>query len=347
MAVAATLTQFSCTSPSTRSVMEGTLVCKTSASCGRVVTPFRDDKGTGIPGISVAIKGTNLGTTTDSEGKFRLNLTRSNPTLIISGVGFARQEIAISNQTSIDVTLQEDTQTLTEAVVVGFGMKQETRKLSYAAQEVKGRDLERANTANLVNALQGKVAGVQIDQGSGGPMSSSRIRIRGNASLSPNTQPLFVVDGVLIRPGTTGADSWGAAQDFGNIMKNFNADNVESMTVLKGSAASALYGSEALNGVVVITTKQGRQQKGLGVSFNHTTSLETAYRFVDVQNEYGAGISPNFTTGTDGVEQVNSNSASWPYSFGPKLDGRMVRDLDGRMIPWVANNPLDFFQTAE
>ncbi len=318
-----------------------------SQTTGVLSGTVRDDKGTGIPGISVAIKGTNLGTTTDSEGKFRLNLTRSNSTLIISGVGFARQEIAITNQTSIEVTLQEDTQTLTEAVVVGFGMKQEARKLSYAAQEVKGRDLERANTANLVNALQGKVAGVQIDQGSGGPMSSSRIRIRGNASLSPNTQPLFVVDGVLIRPGTTGADSWGAAQDFGNIMKNFNADNVESMTVLKGSAASALYGSEALNGVVLITTKQGRQQKGLGVSFNHTTSLETAYRFVDVQNEYGAGISPNFTTGTDGVEQVNSNSASWPYSFGPKLDGRMVRDLDGRMIPWVANDPLSFFQTGK
>lgn len=315
------------------------------AQTGSLTGTVKDDKGAAVPGASVVVKGTTTGTTTDVDGKFRLSLNQANPTLVVSAIGYLRQEVSIANQSEITITLQEDAKALTEVVVTGFGVKQETRKLSYATQEVKGLDLERANSANLVNALQGKVAGVQIDQGSGGPMSSSRIRIRGNASLSPNTQPLFVIDGVLIRPTTTGADSWGAAQDFGNIMKNFNADNVESMTVLKGSAASALYGSEALNGVVVITTKQGRQQKGLGVTFNHTTSLETAYRFVDVQNEYGAGISSAFTKGTDGVDQVDNSN--WPYSFGPKLDGHMVRDLDGRMIPWKANNPLDFFQTGK
>ncbi len=317
------------------------------AQTGSLSGTVQDNKGAAVPGASVVVKGTNTGTTSDSEGKFRLNVTQANPTLVVSAIGYLRQEVAVANQTVITITLQEDAKALTEVIVTGFGIKQEARKLSYAAQEAKGLDLQRANSANLVNALQGKIAGVQIDQGSGGPMSSSRIRIRGNASLNSNTQPLFVIDGVLVRPGTTGADSWGAAQDFGNIMKNFNADNVESMSVLKGAAASALYGSEALNGVVLITTKQGRQQKGLGVNFNHTTSLETAYRFVDVQNEYGAGISPNFAKGADGVDQVVNNTSSWPYSFGPKLDGRMVRDLDGRMVPWVANNPLDFFQTGK
>ncbi|MEZ0484423.1 SusC/RagA family TonB-linked outer membrane protein [Fibrella aquatica] len=306
-----------------------------------------DEQGSGIPGISLLVKGTNTGTSTDATGAFRLNITNRNATLVVSGVGYIRQEVAIGNATTLSITLKEDPKALDELVVTGFGIKQETRKLSYATQEVKGVDLERANSANLVNALQGKVAGVQIDQGSGGPMSSSRIRIRGNASLSPNTQPLFVVDGVLIRPTTTGADSWGAAQDFGNIMKNLNADNVETMTVLKGSSASALYGSEALNGVVVITTKKGRQQKGLGVSYNHTSSFENAFRFVDVQNQYGAGLSPVFPKAADGVETVEATNNNWVYSFGPKLDGRMVRDLDGRMIPWVANDPLSFFQTGK
>ncbi|MBC3788081.1 SusC/RagA family TonB-linked outer membrane protein [Spirosoma utsteinense] len=304
----------------------------------------KDEQGVTLPGISLLLKGTTTGTSTDANGAFRINVTGANPTLVVSGVGYLRQEVAAGNAATLTIVLREDPKTLNEVIVTGFGVKQETRKLAYAAQEVKGQDLERANSANLVNALQGKVAGVQIDQGSGGPMSSSRIRIRGNASLSPNTQPLFVVDGVLIRPATTGADSWGAAQDFGNIMKNLNADNVETMTVLKGSAASALYGSEALNGVVVITTKRGREQKGLGVSYTHTSSFENAYRFLDVQNQYGAGISQTFAKAADGTDLVDTQN--WNYSFGPKLDGHMVRDIDGRMIPWQANTPLNFFQTG-
>jgi len=306
----------------------------------------KDDKGVGVPGISLLVKGTTTGTSTDADGAFRLNVPNGNAVLVVSGVGYLRQEVPVGNAATLSITIKEDPKSLDEVIVTGFGIKQEARKLSYAAQEIQGQNLLRANTPNLVNALQGKVAGVQIDQGSGGPMSSSRIRIRGNASLSSNTQPLFVVDGVLIRPTTTGADSWGAAQDFGNIMKNLNADNVETVTVLKGSAASALYGSEALNGVVVITTKKGRDQKGLGVSYNHTSSFETAYRFVDVQNQYGAGLSPTFPKAADGVEVVQSQNSAWAYSFGPKIDGRMVRDLDGRMVEWKANNPLDFFQTG-
>ncbi|WP_234736514.1 SusC/RagA family TonB-linked outer membrane protein [Tellurirhabdus bombi] len=306
----------------------------------------KDEQGGTLPGISLLVKGTTTGTSTDANGAFRLTLPNANAVLVVSGVGYLRQEIPVGNSTTLAITMKEDPKSLDEVIVTGFGVKQETRKLAYAAQEVQGTSLTRANTPNLVNALQGKVAGVQIDQGSGGPMSSSRIRIRGNASLSPNTQPLFVVDGVLIRPATTGADSWGAAQDFGNIMKNLNPDNVETMTVLKGSAASALYGSEALNGVIVITTKKGREQKGLGVSYNHTSSFEHAYRFVDVQNQYGAGLSPTFPKAADGVETVESQNSAWAYSFGPKIDGRMVRDLDGRMVEWKANNPLDFFQTG-
>ncbi|RYF64170.1 MAG: SusC/RagA family TonB-linked outer membrane protein, partial [Cytophagaceae bacterium] len=131
-----------------------------------------DEQGSGIPGISLLVKGTNIGTSTDATGAFRLNITSRTAILVVSGVGYLRQEVPVGTATTLSITLKEDPKSLDEVVVTGFGIKQETRKLAYATQEVKGVDLERANSANLVNALQGKVAGVQIDQGSGGPMSS-------------------------------------------------------------------------------------------------------------------------------------------------------------------------------
>ncbi|MPR34690.1 SusC/RagA family TonB-linked outer membrane protein [Cytophagaceae bacterium SJW1-29] len=316
-------------------------MAQTKAVTGTV----QDEAGNGLPGVSFLVKGTNNGGATDANGNFRVNISTDNAVLVFSSIGFLGKEVPVGNASVLTVTLTEDTKLLNEVVVTGFGMTQEARKLSFSVQSVEGQDLTRTNNANVVNALQGKVAGVMINQGTGGPMSSSRIRIRGNASLSPNSQPLFVVDGVLIRPGTTGADSWGAGQDFGNIMKNINPDNIESMTVLKGSAASALYGSEALNGVVVVQTKKGRSDKGIGVTYNHTSSFETAYRFLDLQNQYGAGLDPTFTVGADGVPEVDRNN--WPYSFGPKFEGQQVRDLDGRMIEWKANDPLSFFQTGK
>ncbi len=300
--------------------------------------------GTPLPGVSVVVKGTATGTTTDTDGNYTLDVGSSNAVLVFSFIGFTSQEIPVQNRTSINVVMAEDITQLNEVVVTGFGERKEVGRVSFAVQDVDGEELVRATNANVVNALQGKIAGVQIDQGTGGPMSSSRIRIRGNSSLSNNTQPLIVIDGVLIRPQVTGADSWGAAQDNGNIMKNINPDNIESMTVLKGSAASALYGSDALNGVILITTKKGVVSEGIGVTFSHTSSFEKAYRFIDVQNEYGAGISPEFATDPDGVEVVDGNN--WFYSYGPKLDGRMVRDLDGRMVPWKANDPLSFYETG-
>lgn len=299
-----------------------------------------------LPGVSVIIKGTATGTTTDVNGAYTLSVgNEENPILAFSFIGFVTQEIPLQGRTVLDVVLAEDVTQLGEVVVTAFGEEKEVEKLAFAVQEVQGNDLIRANNANVVNALQGKIAGVQINQGTGGPMSSSRIRIRGNSSLSSNTQPLIVIDGVLIRPGVTGADSWGAAQDNGNIMKNINPDNIETMTVLKGSAASALYGSDALNGVIIITTKKGSTRNGIGVTYNHTSSFETAYRFIDVQNEFGAGLDPTFTTGADGVEEVDRNN--WFYSYGPKFDGRMVRDIDGRMIKWQANDPLSFYETGK
>jgi len=298
-----------------------------------------------LPGVSFLVKGTNAGGATDANGNFVINVPSSTSVLVFSSIGYLTKEVTVGNASQLNVSLEEDNKTLNEVVVTGFGMKQETRKLAYSVQEVKGADLSRSNNANLVNALQGKVAGVMINQGASGPMSSSRIRIRGNASLSPNTQPLFVIDGVLIRPGTTGADSWGGSQDFGNIMKNINPDNIESMSVLKGSAASSLYGSEALNGVVIIQTKKGRETKGLGVNYNQSTSFEKAYKIVDLQNQFGAGLDPSFPKASDGVDQVDANN--WFYSYGPEFKNQQVRDMDGRMVTWKANDPIKFFNTGK
>ncbi|WP_205943358.1 SusC/RagA family TonB-linked outer membrane protein [Pedobacter frigoris] len=307
----------------------------------------KDERGQPLPGVSVLEVGTKNGTATNAAGQFTLSLS-SQSVLKISLIGFVAQEIAIGDKTTLSVILKEDDKMLNEVVVTtGFGVRQQTRKLSYSIQEVKGDDLVRANEPNILNAINGKVAGVVINQGAGGPQSSSRIRIRGNSSLGANTQPLVVIDGVLIQPGVTGADSYGnGPQDFGNIMKNLNADDYESVTVLKGAAASSLYGSKAQNGVLLITSKKGRANQGLGISFSHTQTIEEAYRVFDVQNVFGAGINPTFTKDANGVSQVDAANYFW--GFGPKFDGSQVKDIDGRMITWDAkpNNLLDIFDTG-
>ena len=312
----------------------------------RVVTgTVRDSAGNALSGISFTVKGTSTGGATDNQGNFSVPVTSNRAVLAFTAVGFQKQEVAVNENSSVVVTLQGDANSLNEVVVTGFGTRTQTRKLPFSVQEVKGAELAKANTPNIVNALQGKVAGVMVNQGAGGPTSASRIRIRGNTSLGSNTQPLVVIDGVLIRPGTSGADSWGSAQDFGNQLNNLNVDDYESVTVLKGSAASALYGSEAQNGVLLITTKKGSSRKGLGVSVSHTQTFEKAYKSLDVQNEYGGGINPTFAKGADGIEVIDR--ANLPWSYGPKLDGRMVRDVDGRMIPFSANNDLlNIYQTG-
>src|SRR5687768_17538381 len=309
----------------------------------------KDDSGAGLAGVTITEKGTNNRVISDASGNYAITVSPQS-TLVVSYVGFTPKEFLASDPSAASVSLSANPNALSEVVVTGFGVRREARKLSYSVTEVKGAELTRANNANIVNSLQGKVAGVMINQGASGPQSSSRIRIRGNSSISSNnTQPLVVVDGVLIEPGTTGNDSWGENPDFGNIMKNLNPDDYESVTVLKGAAASALYGSKAQNGVLLITTKKGRQRKGLGVSFSHSESYDDAYKLYDIQNQFGGGLNSTFQKDSTGVEIVDPIAAYWNggYSYGPAFDGRTVKDIDGRMIKWEANEPLDFFETGK
>jgi len=315
---------------------------------GRTVTGIvREANGQPLPGATVTERGTTNTVLTDANGNFTIRVP-STATLVVSFVGYTQKEISAAS-TALAVELESSgSQLMSEVIVTGFGVRRQTRKLSYSVSEVKGADLTRASNANVVNALQGKVAGVMINQGASGPQSSSRIRIRGNTSLtSNNTQPLVVLDGVLIEPGTTGNDSWGENPDFGNIMKNLNPDDFESVSVLKGAAASALYGSKAQNGVILITTKKGRPAKGLGVSFSHSQMYDKAYKLYDLQNQYGGGIHPTFEE-VGGVKIVDPIASIYQggYSFGPAFDGSSVRDVDGRMITWSAKDPLDFFEVG-
>lgn len=321
----------------------------------RLVTGVvRDTSGIPVPGVSVKVKGSKsgAGAITDDNGSFSIHAA-DGETLIFSSIGFVTKDVPVGGSNNISVLLFRNSSALGEVVVTGFGGRTNTRKLSYSVTEVKGSEIVAANNSNLGDALQGKVAGVTISQGTGGPSSSSRIQIRGNARLQGNTEPLVVIDGIELQPATTGADSWGTGADFGNIIKDLNPDDYESITVLKGSAATALYGELGLNGVLLITTKKGHARKGLGVTYNQTVSYDHAYKFLDLQNQFGGGLSPTFATDASGNRLVDITASVFGnpnggYSYGPAFDGKPVKDLDGRIIPWKANNPLkDWFQTGQ
>lgn len=224
------------------------------------------------------------------------------------------------------------TKEIQEVVVTALGIKREQRKLGYAITKVDSKDITQAGVVNPMEALQGKLPGVEIIAGAGGPQSSARIQIRGNTSLGKNNQPLVVVDGVIIDNSVTGADEWGSGYDFGNEMKNLNSDVFESVSVLRGAAASALYGSRAANGVIVITTKKGKGRNGIGVKINSSLTTQHVYAGPKFQNEYGAGVGSEFQTDSNGQRFIDPNT--FFYSYGPKYDGKPVRDVDGRTVMW-------------
>lgn len=306
-----------------------------------------DSSGNPLQGVTIRVKGTKISTLTNAQGNFTIPLSASTGTLEFSSVGFSNKEVQVSSGGSVNVVLSSAAGQLNEVVVTAFGQRQNTSKLAYATQQINASELSKAPSPNILNSLQGKLSGVRIDQGSGGPGSSSRIRIRGNTSLSGNQSPLFVIDGVLIKPDVTGPETWSDNNnvDFGNILKNLNEDDIESVSVLKGSAASALYGSGAQNGVVLITTKKGRAGNGLGVSLNINQIWNDAYKAPDLQYEYGGGITPDFAKDAEGNNILDPNWSPY-YDFGPKFEGQTIKDLDGRIRKWEPYKVLDYFQTG-
>ena len=304
----------------------------------------RDDKGEPLPGVSVGVEGKNVGTITDVQGKFSITAENSDK-LKFSFVGLQTQTITVGSQTTIDVTMSVDVEMMDEVVVTALGIKREQKALGYAVASIKGDDLaESVVSANPLDGLQGKLAGVQIDLGtSGGVFSAARILLRGVSTLgSTNQQPIFVVDGTIIE--LEASNNWGG---WGNDLKFLNADDVAEVSVLKGAAATALYGSRAINGAVVITTKAGKENPGLGIDVTQRVSLRTidGPRFQNVfgQGEY-AGSSAATRNNPWNTNDFSLNSQGEPdlrerrvrYSFGPRMEGQKVRGYDGE---WENFNP--------
>jgi TonB-linked SusC/RagA family outer membrane protein len=292
-----------------------------------------DDSGAGFPGVNILVKGTSSGTSSDADGKYSIEVPDENAVLVFSFIGYLQQEITVGSRTTIDVKLMPDVKMLDEVVVTALGIERSQKSLGYATSKVNSDELTINRTPNLMNALTGKLAGVSISGLGTGPAGTSKIRIRGQTSIGGQNVPLIVINGVPVdntnfgtNPGNLATDNsigvrggGGNTSDGGDVFSSINPDDVESMTVLKGAAASALYGSRANNGVIMITTKSKGPSKGLGVTYNVNYTNETPLDFTDYQMEYGQG--------ENGVRPTVANPTSGQWSFGEKFQPGMTHIL--------------------
>ncbi|HRC33512.1 MAG TPA: TonB-dependent receptor plug domain-containing protein, partial [Bacteroidia bacterium] len=301
-----------------------------------------------MPFVTVAIKGTTNAVATNMDGKFSLSNVSATDSLLFSFVGYTQQVIVVGNQTAINVKMVPSSKQLSEVTVTALGINRQKRAIGYSTQKIDGAEIQQSNTPNILSALSGKAAGVQIANADGVEGGTTRITIRGNNSINGNNQPLIVVDGIPIDndPGLTNV---GRGRDWGSAINNINMVDVEDITILKGGAASALYGARGANGVVLITMKKGAKQKGIGVSYNMMYKNVHPSRYRDVQNTYGGGAPnanvaiPKFELAPDGTPlfPILSTDPKFGYpgssvSWGPKMEGQMIRWWNGEMAPWEA-----------
>lgn len=296
-----------------------------------------------IPGVSVVVKGTTLGTITDMNGKYTVKVPANAQTLSYSFVGMKSTDVAIGNQTVINVLLYPATFGVDEVVVTALGISREKKALGYAVQEVKVDELTKVRTTNVISSLAGRVSGVQISTATGQMGGGAKINIRGNTSLTKNNQPLFVVDGIPLDNsdfsyGATG----GGGYDLGNLAGDINPDDMESVTVLKGASASALYGSRAANGVIMITTKKGTSggKKALGISVNSSVTIENAAYFPKYQKLYGGGYGDEFLSFELGGKEYLYPDFATDESWGPKYDPNVKVLLFNSFDEWDTENYL-------
>ena len=317
------------------------------------VTSDEDDQP--IPGVSVSVKGTTLGTITNIDGEFELTVPDDAKTLVFSFVGMKNFEVEIGSQSTFNVKMETDVFGIDEVVVTALGISREKKGLGYSVQDLKGDDLVVAREANVVNSMQGKLSGVQITNSSGNVSSGSRIVIRGMSTLTGNNQPLFVVDGIPIINSYSDIAGAGSGTDYGNSASDVNPADIETISVLKGANAAALYGSRAVNGVVLITTKTGKGvKKGIGVSIESNMMWSSPLRLPDFQNLYGQGYDGEFEYVDGNWGGVNDGIDE---SWGPRLDGRLLPQFDSPYdpvtgvrtpTPWIAHpdNVKSVFQTG-
>ncbi|MFD2572801.1 SusC/RagA family TonB-linked outer membrane protein [Spirosoma soli] len=300
-----------------------------------------DEKGNDVAGATVTIKGTTRGTNTDGSGRFRLTVADDNAVLVFSYIGYAKQEIAVGNRSVIDVKLVPGEAVLDEVVVTALGVSKDARKVGYAVTTVDGTAFTKARETNIGNSLAGRVAGLNVKGTSSGPGGTAKILMRGMPSMNSAGSPLIVINGVPMDNTQRGsAGEWGGA-DGGDGLGNLNPDDIETMTVLKGQSASALYGARASNGVILVTTKRGKKGD-FAVEYNMNLTADQPVNFTDFQYEYGQGVG--------GVKPATIAAAQQTgrMSWGAKLDGSMITQFDGKQYPYVAqkDNIKNFYRTG-
>ncbi|MFC2100579.1 SusC/RagA family TonB-linked outer membrane protein [Bacteroidota bacterium] len=303
------------------------------------------EDGSTIPGVTVIVKGTTLGATSDEDGSYEITIPENAKALLFSFVGLKTIEVPIGASNLINVVMEQDVMMIDGVVVTAIGIRKEEKALGYSATSVQSTDLTAARAPSAITSLQGKVAGVNITTASGSPGASTRIISRGLTSLSGNNQPLFVIDGVPILNTDMSNDDLNGGTDFGNRANDINPEDIASVTVLKGASGTALYGSRAANGVIIITTKKGKSAtkkgKGPNISFSSTSMFESTLVLPIYQNDYGQG----FFGEPDLIENT---------SWGPKFDEQQhvwghVVDNSQQIKSYEAleNNVKDFFETGQ
>ncbi|WP_285060197.1 SusC/RagA family TonB-linked outer membrane protein [Pedobacter ginsengisoli] len=336
--------------------------CITTVSYAQqtVTGKVTDQSGLPLPGVSVHEKGTKNGTSSNAAGIYSITV-KPGSVLTFSSIGLVTKEVTVGTSGSLDVSLVEDANALSEVVVTALGVKRESKALGYAVNTVSGKDITQAGATNFASALYGKAPGVRIASATGGATSGVNINIRGVNSITNKTQPLIVLDGVPIRDGEfNNNDYWGDQRMRGNGLLDINPEDIESVSILKGASAAALYGSEAVNGVVLITTKSGKGKSGFSVDVNANYSADKVAYLPRYQNVRGPGTQPWLTTvatAPDGFvyQDLDGNGSketrgvgAFTLNYGPKFDNQPTLTWDGMIRPYAAqtDNFADFFQTA-
>ncbi|MEQ1799106.1 MAG: SusC/RagA family TonB-linked outer membrane protein [Lacibacter sp.] len=317
----------------------------TTSKAQTVTGTVLDDENKPVNGATVTVKGTNKATTTNSSGNFSINAAGKD-VLVFSFIGFVKLEVPLDGRTTVSVSMTRGEVTMEdEVVVIALGVRRQTKKLGYATTSVNADELVKQRTINVGESLEGKVAGLNITPPAAGAGASNQIRLRGQVGFAGATNsPLIVINGLPMDQGTRNAEGAGQQRDRGDNLANINPDDIESMTVLKGAAAAAIYGSRAAAGAIIITTKSGSKNSGIGVDFTSSYTSSQAINFLDeiVQTEYGQGQGgAKFTT----AAQVQGNGQ---FGWGAKLDGQPTINYDGQMRPYSAypNQLFDFLQTG-
>ena len=307
---------------------------------GRIV----DATGEPLIGVTIMEKGTTNGSITDYDGNYTVNVP-GNAVLQFSYIGYKSVEMKVEGKEVIDLTMHEDTEVLDEVVVTALGIKREKKMLGYAVQELKSDELNKTGDPSVTSALQGKVAGLSMNTSSTGLGGSTKITIRGNSSLSDNNQPLWIVDGVPFSDNSTSDASFYGGVDRGGASLDINPDDIESISVLKGPNAAALYGSRAGNGVILVTTKKGSKKDGFGIRYSGNFTWTNVAETLDMQRRYGQGhINTNPEDGPVGAIYSNEDGSSW----GPVLNGDLKEAWNGETYPYLAygDKLKDYFETG-